>query len=73
MSSYDFEVTIKRIINKTPMGTKLVFNKKDDLETIFQPNIVAMILKEWARTLEEKQAIIPCPQEEYRRKNDIQV
>ena len=36
------------------MGTKLVFNGTDDLEEIFTPKVTAMLLKEYARTLEEK-------------------
>jgi len=66
--NYDFEVTIKRIVNKTPHGIKLVFDGSEDLEEIFTPKIVSMLLKSWATMLEEKQGIIVCPLEQYRRK-----
>ena len=64
--NYDFEVTIKRMINKTPHGTKFVFDGKEDLEEIFTPKIVALILKNWSKTLEERHSIIPCTKEKYR-------
>ncbi len=68
MSNYDFEVTIKRMLDKTSVGTRMVFNGTEDLDEIFTPKIVSMILKDWAKSLEERQAIIPCGHEEYMRK-----
>ncbi len=67
---YDFTITIERIVDKTPLGTKIAFKYDTDLEQIFTPYATAMILKEWAKTLEERMAIKACPQEEYRSKEE---
>ena len=66
--NYDFEVIIKRRINKTPHGAKFVFDGTEDLEEIFTPKIVSLILKNWAQTLEERNSIIPCSKAKYRSK-----
>ena len=69
--NYDFEVTITRILDKTPHGTKLILDETVDLEEIFQPKIVSMLLKSWAKSLEERQAIIQCPLEKARIANEF--
>nr|NIO44054.1 hypothetical protein [Candidatus Aenigmarchaeota archaeon] len=71
MPNYDFEITIKRMLGKSALGTRLVFNGTQDLEEIFTPKVTAMILKEWARKLEERQTIIQCPYEKARANNEF--
>ena len=68
---YDFKITIQRIIGKTMHGTSMVFDADADLDEIFQPKVVSMILKDWAKHLEETQAIIPCAFEEARARDKM--
>ena len=67
--NYDFKVTIERVLNNAPHGFQMVFKGTEDLEEVFTPKIVSMLLKSWASHLEENQAIIPCPLEKYRSGN----
>ena len=69
--NYDFKVTISRIINKDRIGSVLVFDGTQDLDEIFTPKITAMILKNWAKTLEERQSVIPCPKEIFRNREEF--